>query len=65
MKLYEVRNAKGQYLGTYRAKTAALAIQRHKDEQLATAATFRKSQPAGRMNDLRATEIWPKQSYYR
>ena len=44
-KIFTVRNAAGQFLGTYLALTAEQAMQRHRDEQLVTAATFRRSQP--------------------
>jgi|GEM_PF-4074557 len=41
--IYTVRNDAGQFIGTYRANSAAAAIQRVVDDQLSMAATFRKS----------------------
>lgn len=43
MQVYTVRNAQGQYLGDFRAKTDKQAIQRFLDSQNTLAATFRKS----------------------
>jgi hypothetical protein len=41
--LFTVRNASGQFLGTYRAQTSAQANQRLKDEQATYCSTFRRS----------------------
>lgn len=59
--LYIVRNAQGQYLGTYRAKNAQAAIQRHIDQDRATASTFRKSQPATKWVGLTAALQEPQE----
>lgn len=45
---FTVRNTQGQFLGTYHALTAEMAIQKHKAADAATGSTFRKSQPAMR-----------------
>jgi hypothetical protein len=55
-KLYEVRDG-DSFIGTYRARNAAHAVQRARDDQAQTAATFRKSQPAIRLVAPRAFEI--------
>ena len=39
--IYTVRNASGQRLGAYRAKSAAEAIQRLHDDQMQTASFFK------------------------
>jgi hypothetical protein len=59
-KLFEVRNSSGQYLATYRAKNAASAIERLKQDDRNTASTFRKSQPATKFQGLTATEKVPQ-----
>ena len=41
--IYTVRNGQGQFLGTYRAISAAQAISRHKQEQAAYFSTFKGS----------------------
>lgn len=41
IEVYTVRNAAGQFLGTYRANSAVQAIRRHKDGQAAYFSTFR------------------------
>lgn len=46
IQMFTVRNAKGQYLGTFAAYTAEAAIQRLIASDRSTASTFRKSQPA-------------------
>lgn len=54
--IWTVRNLKGQFIGTFRAKTADQAISRLIDEQSRTAATFKKSQPtAVKRGDFTAT----------
>jgi hypothetical protein len=52
--VFTVRNAEGQYLGSYRAKNAAQALQRFRDEQAAQAAMFRKSMPMPKFEGLTA-----------
>ena len=58
-RLFEVRDGKS-FIGTYRATSPAHAMQRAKDEQNITAGAFRKSQPAVKFTNLRATEIAPR-----
>lgn len=53
--IFTVRNAQGQYLASYRAKNAAAAIERLKQDDRNTASTFRKSQPANKFEGLTAT----------
>lgn len=60
-KLFEVRNAKGQYLGTFRAKNAAAAIERLKQADRNVGSAFRKSHRASNFDDAVATEIEPRQ----
>ena len=43
---FAVYNSQGQFLGFFRAKNAAAAIERLKASDRNTASTFRKSQPA-------------------
>lgn len=52
--VYTVRNAQGQYLGDFRAKTDKQAIQKFLDSQMALAATFRKSVPMLKFDNLSA-----------
>lgn len=59
LKLFELRNASGQFLATYRAKNAAAAIERLKRDDRAPASTFRKSYRASNFDDVIATEIQP------
>lgn len=56
LKLFRVYDGKS-FIGSYRAKNAKFAMQRARDEQAATASTFRKSQPAIVFNNLYAEEI--------
>ncbi len=56
MKLYEVRDGNSR-IGTYYAKNEKHAMQRAQDEQLQTASTFRKSQPATIFKALTAKQI--------
>jgi hypothetical protein len=58
LELYTVRNASGQFLGTYRTVSAARAIQALRDEQAQTASFFR-GQIAKGLDNLTAT-IEPK-----
>lgn len=44
-KVYTVRNASGQFIGTYRATSAQAAIQAFEREQNTYQATFRRSAP--------------------
>jgi hypothetical protein len=44
--LFVIRNSQGQYLGCFRAKNAAAAIEKLKQSDRNIASTFRKSQPA-------------------
>lgn len=53
--IFTVRDASGDFLGTYRAMTAQQAINRLVSDQAATAATFRKSQPAIPLGNLTAS----------
>lgn len=41
--LFVVRNALGEFLGTYRRLTAAQAIQAFRDDQIAQVSAFRRS----------------------
>lgn len=56
LKLYEVRDG-SSFIGTYFATNEKHAIQRAVDEQLTTAATFRKGQPAVVFKGPSAIEI--------
>lgn len=56
LKLFELRNARGQYLATYRAKNAAAAIERLKQDDRKPASTFRKSYRASNFEGVTATE---------
>lgn len=55
MQMFTVRNASGQFLGTYRALTARQAISHLVRDQTATASVFRKSQPAVAFRELTAS----------
>jgi hypothetical protein len=59
LKMFELRDAKGHFLATYRAKNAAAAIERLKQDDRNTASTFRKSQPASKFEGVTAKEIEP------
>jgi hypothetical protein len=52
--LFVVRNQSGQYLGTFRAKDAKMAIAKLEASDRSTASTFRKSQPANKWVGLTA-----------
>lgn len=56
LKLFEIRNQQGQYLATYRAKTASAAIERLKQDDRRPASAFRKSYSASRFENLTVTE---------
>lgn len=53
--IWTVQNNAGQGLGRYRAISAQAAIRRFLEEQAATAATFRRSQPMLQFSSLTAT----------
>jgi hypothetical protein len=56
--LWAISNAKGQYIASYRAYTAQEAINKAIRDDAATAATFRRSQPASlKAIDLTATKM--------
>jgi hypothetical protein len=56
--LWAIANRRGQYLGSYKAYTAAEAIAKLIRDDAATASTFRKGQPASlRAEDCEATKM--------
>jgi hypothetical protein len=59
-KLFEVRNAKGQYLGTFWALSPKAAITKLKDSDAAYFSTFRGRSPKGSFDNLTATERTPR-----
>jgi hypothetical protein len=59
LKMFELRNANGQFLATYRAKNADAAIERLKMDDRRPASTFRKSYKASNFEGVTAKEIQP------
>lgn len=58
-KLYEIRNLKGQFMGTYYAKNAKAALARAEKELNAGANAFRKSWTRISLTGCSAVEINP------
>lgn len=57
LKLWEIRNAKGQFIGAYYAKNEKLAIARAENEINAGCNAFRKSQARISLADCTAKQI--------
>jgi hypothetical protein len=58
LKLWEVRQD-GKRVATYYAKNEKHAVQRHKDDQMQYAASFRRSHGIGTLENLTAVQIEP------
>lgn len=58
MKLFEIRNPQGQYLATYRAKTAQIALQRLIADDRSVGSAFRRSvRPSRDLEKSIVTEV--------
>lgn len=62
MKLFRITNSQGQYLATYRAKTAQIALARLIADDRSTGSTFRKSvRPSRDLERSVVTEVQPSE----